>query len=169
MLFNSLRLRQNGRHFADNVFKCIFLNENVWISLKISMKFVPKGLINNISPLVQIMAFENIVCEMAAMTSHYLNQWWLVYWHIYALLGLDELINLYTPKKIMNNFRLISYQHFNGLTFTKDSLFLSKSNGMTELFTKRLICCAHRDLLELQIYSFYVWSISRCNMNTLVL
>ena len=28
---NTLRPRQNGRHFPDNVFKCIFLNENVWI------------------------------------------------------------------------------------------------------------------------------------------
>ena len=37
---NTLRPRQNGRHFADNVFKCIFLDENVWISLKISLKFV---------------------------------------------------------------------------------------------------------------------------------
>ena len=25
-------------------------------------------------------------------TSHYLNQWWLVYWRIYASLGLNELI-----------------------------------------------------------------------------
>ena len=24
-------------------------------------------------------------------TSHYLNQWWLVYWHIYASLGFSEL------------------------------------------------------------------------------
>ena len=54
---NSLRPRQNGRHFADNVFKCIVLNENVWISLKISLKFVPKGLINNLPSLVQIMAW----------------------------------------------------------------------------------------------------------------
>ena len=30
-LLNSLRLRQNGRHFADDVFKCNFFNENVWI------------------------------------------------------------------------------------------------------------------------------------------
>ena len=28
-LLNTLRLRQNGRHFADAIFKCIFLNENV--------------------------------------------------------------------------------------------------------------------------------------------
>ena len=26
---NTLRPRQNGRHFADDVFKLIFLNENV--------------------------------------------------------------------------------------------------------------------------------------------
>ena len=25
------------------IFKCVFLNENEWISLKISLKFVPKG------------------------------------------------------------------------------------------------------------------------------
>ena len=29
--FNTLRPRQNGRHFADDTFKSIFMNENVWI------------------------------------------------------------------------------------------------------------------------------------------
>ena len=52
-----LRPRQNGRHFADDIFKCIFLNENLWISIKISLKFVPKGPINNIPALVQVMAW----------------------------------------------------------------------------------------------------------------
>ena len=54
---NSLRSRRNRRHFADAIFKCIFLNENAWISLKISLKFVPKVPINNIPSLVQIMAW----------------------------------------------------------------------------------------------------------------
>ena len=54
---NTLRPRQNERHFADDIFKCIFLNENIWISIKISLKFVPKGSINNIPALVQIMAW----------------------------------------------------------------------------------------------------------------
>ena len=54
---NSLKPRQSGRHFADDIFKCIFLNENVWILIKISLKFVPKGLINNIPALVQILAW----------------------------------------------------------------------------------------------------------------
>ena len=55
--FNTLRPRQNGRHFADDIFKCIFLNENVWIPNKISLKFVLKGPINDIPALVQIMAW----------------------------------------------------------------------------------------------------------------
>ena len=53
----TLRPEQGGHHFADNIFKCIFLNENVWILIKISLKFIPKGLINNIPTLVQIMAW----------------------------------------------------------------------------------------------------------------
>ena len=52
LFINTLRPRQNSRFFPDDIFKCIFLNENVWISIKISLKFVPKGPINNILPLV---------------------------------------------------------------------------------------------------------------------
>ena len=54
---NTLRPRRNGRHFPDDILKCILLNENVWLSNKISLKFVPKGPINNIPALVQIMAW----------------------------------------------------------------------------------------------------------------
>ena len=54
---NTLRPRQSGRHFADDIFNCILLNENVWIMIKISLKFVPKGPINNIPGLVQIMVW----------------------------------------------------------------------------------------------------------------
>ena len=56
-IIDTLRLRQHGRHLTDNIFKCIFLNGNVWISLKISLKFVPKVWINNIPAFVQIMAW----------------------------------------------------------------------------------------------------------------
>ena len=54
--FNTLRSKQNGRHFPDNIFICIFLNENIRISVKISLKFIPKGPINTIPALVQKMA-----------------------------------------------------------------------------------------------------------------
>ena len=41
---------------ADNIFKCIFLNKNAIISIQFSLKFVPKGRINNKSALVLVMA-----------------------------------------------------------------------------------------------------------------
>ena len=44
---DTFRLRQNGRQF-HNMFKCIFLNENISISNKISLKFVLKGPIDKI-------------------------------------------------------------------------------------------------------------------------
>ena len=57
LLINSLRPRQNRRHFADDILKCNFLNENVWIPIQNSLKFVPKGPFNNIPALVQLMAW----------------------------------------------------------------------------------------------------------------
>ena len=56
-VFNTLRPRQNGCLFADATFKRIFLNENVRISIKISLKFFPKVPIHNIPALFQIMAW----------------------------------------------------------------------------------------------------------------
>ena len=53
----TLRPRQNGRHFPYDIFKCIFLNENVSVSIKFSLKFVHNGSVNNIPVLVQIMAW----------------------------------------------------------------------------------------------------------------
>ena len=80
--FNSLRPRQNGRRFADDSFKCIFLNENVLIFIKILLNFIPKGTINNIPALIQIMA-----------------------WRIYASLGLNELKNMTKYDKYVNHTR----------------------------------------------------------------
>ena len=57
VLIITLRPGQNGRLFADDTFKRIFLNENIKISIKISLKLVPNGLINNIPALGLIMAW----------------------------------------------------------------------------------------------------------------
>ena len=54
---NSLRPRPNRRHFADDIFKRIFENENEWISPRISLKFGPKVQFSNIPALVQITAW----------------------------------------------------------------------------------------------------------------
>ena len=47
-LIGLLELVQNGHHFADDIFECIFLNEIIFILIQISLKFVPKGPIDNI-------------------------------------------------------------------------------------------------------------------------
>ena len=56
IFLNALKPRENRRHFADNIFKYIFLDENVLIPLRIWLKFASKVPINNIPTLVQIMA-----------------------------------------------------------------------------------------------------------------
>ena len=87
-LISILRPRQNGRQFADDILKCIFLIENVWSSLKISLKFVPRGPINNIPALVQIMAWrrpgDKPLSESMVVSL-------LMHIHLYASLGLSEL------------------------------------------------------------------------------
>ena len=44
---------QGGRHFADGIFRCIFVNEKFYILFEISLKFVPKGPIDNNPSLVR--------------------------------------------------------------------------------------------------------------------
>ena len=57
--FNTLMPRQYSRHFAIDTFKRIFLNKNATSWIKISLKFVPKGPINNIPALVQLMTWRH--------------------------------------------------------------------------------------------------------------
>ena len=134
-IITTLRPRQKGCHFTDKIFKCIFLNENVWIQcswktfmvhqtfvqwalyilfkfvkslirhlglaignvrhvrwfswtlwipIKNSLKLIPQDPINNIPVLVQKWL------GATKATSHYLNQWWLVYWRMYVSLSLNE-------------------------------------------------------------------------------
>ena len=45
-------LGQNGHHFPDDIFRCIFLNEKFCILIKISLKFVPNGSIDTDPALV---------------------------------------------------------------------------------------------------------------------
>ena len=77
-----------SRHFQID-----FLEWELCISIKISLKFVPKGPINNIPALL-----------------HHLNQWWFVYWRIYASLVLNKLtlykINYSKETKICLSFLL---------------------------------------------------------------
>ena len=45
---------------ASYIFECIFLNENIWISIRISQTFVPEVVIRNKPALVQKMAWHLI-------------------------------------------------------------------------------------------------------------
>ena len=58
--FNSSSFGQHGHLFADNIFRCIFMNEKLCILIKISLKFVCQGQIDNNPALVQIMAWHKI-------------------------------------------------------------------------------------------------------------
>ena len=69
LLLNTLRSRQKGCHFPDNILKCIFLNENMRHSTSMSY-----GPIDKKSSLVHVMAW----LWTEPTPSHYLNQWWLI-------------------------------------------------------------------------------------------
>ena len=84
-MFNTLGPRENCRHFADDVSKCINLNENVWTLLKFSLKFVPKTRIDNIPSLVQIMAWRRPGDKPLS------EPMMVSFWGIYVSLSLNEL------------------------------------------------------------------------------
>ena len=79
ILFNILTPRQNGHRFADDIYKCIFLNANLWISIKLSLKFVPIiGSDNGLAPTRRPLSV-----PMMVRSPMYI---------IYASLGLNELM-----------------------------------------------------------------------------
>ena len=83
---NTLRPRQIGRHFCDDIFKYIFLNQMYKLRLIFHW---------NLFPRVQLTIFQDWFREWLGqadqVASHYLKQWWYVYWRIYAILGVNEL------------------------------------------------------------------------------
>ena len=56
-LLTHLPLDKMAANLADDVFYRIFLNENVWIAIKISLTFLPKGSVDNKPALVEAMAW----------------------------------------------------------------------------------------------------------------
>ena len=75
---------QNGRHFADNIFRCIFLNEKICILIEISLKFVLEGSIENKENLDNGLA-PNRRQAIIWTNADSIN------WRIYVALGGDEL------------------------------------------------------------------------------
>ena len=88
-------LTHSGRDKMAVIFQTTFWKgfswmKNLYISIKISLKFVP---INNIPASVQIKDWRR------PGDNPYLNQWWRVYWRIYVSLDLSELNQPPTPSR----------------------------------------------------------------------
>ena len=92
---------QNGSHFLlthwgrdrkETISQKIFSNAFSWMKmLQLRLKFHW-----SLFPRDQLTIFQHWFRSWLGAvqsTSHYLNQWWSVYWCIYASLGLNELIN----------------------------------------------------------------------------
>ena len=52
-----LPLDEMAADLTADIFNRIFVNDNIWISIKISLKFVPSGPNDNKPALVQVMAW----------------------------------------------------------------------------------------------------------------
>ena len=81
-LINTLRPRQNGRHFAEDFFECKFYEFGSRFHWSLLLR-------------VRLTLFQHwfrLWLGAGQATSHYLNQWLLVYWRIYASIGLNGLI-----------------------------------------------------------------------------
>ena len=74
---NHLPLDKMAAILQDDIFKCIFLKENVRISIKIPLKFVPKGPINNFAALVQIMAWRRPMMVKSPMHIGIIRPQWV--------------------------------------------------------------------------------------------
>ena len=122
---NTLRPRQHGCPFADDTFKRIFLNENVGILIKISLKFIHKGPINNIPALVQIMAWRrpghkplyepmmvSLLTHICVTRPQWVNATETHYWEVSISFGNDLLSgNKPLPQPMLIKISVIIWHH----------------------------------------------------------
>ena len=87
-------------HFADDIFRCIFVNEKFCILIKISLKFVPKGSIDN-NPGLAPNRPQAIIWINSGP----------IHWHIYAALGGDELKHVTFYFTIHYSLIMLHFQH----------------------------------------------------------
>ena len=106
LLCNTSRQRENCQHFADNIFKCVSMNENLWVLDKFSLKYIPWGLVDNMAALVQIIAWHQSGDRQLSAVMMV-----MFCWHIYASLGLSDLrVNPLRAKFFRGNINI--YLHF---------------------------------------------------------
>ena len=87
-IIQHIEAETNGRRFADDMFKSNFLNENVWFSINLS-------LITEVCPLESSQNYFRIGSYNGLAPTRRQAIIWtndgLVWWCIYASLGLNEL------------------------------------------------------------------------------
>ena len=126
-LFKTLSVRTNVCHFSVNISNAIFFNENAWISIKISLRFVPKDQINNIPAFVWII----IRCQlgdkplseqvMVSLTMHTCTtqpqQGWYVLCQGFIICNLKSVVTIKLPFTLRNEMKSQNtfeelHQHF---------------------------------------------------------
>ena len=96
--WSSSRPPKNGHIFADDLCTCIFLNENIWISTYILLKFVHKGQINNIPSFVQMVTWHRPGGK--PLSEH----------KMFSLLGLNESSTVMRPcRKLQGYFSIVFF------------------------------------------------------------
>ena len=83
-LVPTLRPRQNGRCFAHDIHKCIFLDESISRSIQISLKCIP---CNDKPPSIR--PDKGFDADQAKI--HHMHNDGLICWSMYASLGHDKL------------------------------------------------------------------------------
>ena len=111
--------------FADDIWKCIFFNEIIAYRFKFHW---------SLFPMLQLTIYKRwfrwwLGADLA--TSHYLNQWRLVHWRIYASLSLSELKKRPILSQRCNEYQLWIKECF----YNNISLF---SQSIHVVYTKRL-------------------------------
>ena len=128
---------------ANSCIILYFLNENLWIMIKISLKFLPKGPNNNIPALVQIMAWRQPGDKP---------------WHMYASLGLSELrasplnIILFITGSIMTKNILI---HLAVDIMSVETLEVQYQYNMTLIKVKLSWCLCLLKTLKMSVWSWW--------------
>ena len=120
--FNTLKPRQNGRHFADDILKCIFFIENILNSIHISLNCLPKGQINNIPALIQIMAWRRPGDKP-------LSEPMMISLLTHICFTRPQLVNNYRPVSVLNVFSKV----YERLSYNRLFKYLNKHKILYEL------------------------------------
>ena len=100
--------------FADDIFICIFLNGNFWISNIISLKYVPCGLIDNKPLMVQTTGLSPNMRQAIIWTND-----GIVYWRTYICASRPQWVKRYDwwphPARLLHQTYIVflaAYNHW---------------------------------------------------------